>query len=178
MLHHGLQHPGQSSDIFLPMVDLTPSDPTRLRSTLEYLVDHASHYQSTAVITFDQQLWWIAHMIIEAQPEDSRLHQIVLILGGFHTEMSFLGTIGNLMAGSGLREVMSQVFAEGSVDHMLSGKAVARAVRAHLLVDSALNTIATAQMLGLPFPHVSRDERFDNPVAGFFVFFFLHCQWY
>ena len=178
MLHHRLQHPGQSSDIFLPMVDFTPSDPTSVQSTLEYLVDHASRYQSTAVITFDQQLWWIAHMIIEAQPEDSRLHQIVLILGGFHTEISFLGTIGNLMAGSGLREVMSQVFAEGSVDHMLSGKAIARAVRAHLLVDSALNTIATAQMLGLPVPHVSRDESFDNPVAGIFVFFFLHCQWY
>jgi hypothetical protein len=89
-------------------------------------------------------------MVIEAQPPTSRLHQIVLILGGFHTEMSFLGTIGSLMAGSGLQEVMSQVYAEDSVDDMLSGKAVACAVWAHLLVDSALNTIATAQMLGIP----------------------------
>ena len=28
------------------------------------------------------------------------------------------------MAGSGLKEIMSQVYAEGSVEHMLSGKAV------------------------------------------------------
>ena len=43
------------------------------------------------------------------------------------------------MDGSGLKEMLAQVYAEGSADQMLSGKAVARAVRGHLLVDSALN---------------------------------------
>lgn len=55
-------------------------------------------------------------MVIESQPAESPLRQIVLVLGGFHTEMSFLGTIGSLMAGSGLKEIMSQVYAEWSVD--------------------------------------------------------------
>ena len=163
MLHHNIAHPGKSSDIFLPMIDLTPSDPTCVRSTLEYVVDHARSYNTTPVITFDQQLWWIAFMIIEAQPKESPLHQIVLILGGFHTEMSFLCSIGSLMAGSGLKEVMTQVYAEGSVDHILSGKAVARAVRAHLLVDSALNTMATAQMLCVPLPCVSSEGDLSQP---------------
>ena len=158
MLHNSLPHPGKSSDIFLPMIDLTPSDPTCVRSTLEYVVDHASHYNTTPVITFDQQLWWIAYMVIEEQPQTSPLHQIILILGGFHTEMSFLGSIGSLMAGSGLTEVVSQVYAEGSVEHIVSGKAVSRAVRAHLLVDSALNSIATAHMLGVQVPHVFRED--------------------
>ena len=162
MLHRNIPHPGRSSDIFLPMIDLTPSDPTCVRSTLEYFVDHASRYNTTPVITFDQQLWWIAFKIIEALPSESPLHQIVLILGGFHTQMSFLGSIGNLMAGSGLKEVMSQVYAEGSVEHMLSGKAMARAVRAHLMVDSALNTMATAEMLGVPVPCVSSKEDLSN----------------
>ena len=120
MLHNNLTHPGKSSDIFLPMIDLTPSDPTCVRSTLEYIVDHVSRYNTTPVITFDQQLWWIAYMVIKAQPRESPLRQIILILGGFHIEMSFLGSIGSLMAGTGLKEVMSQVYAEGSVDHMLS----------------------------------------------------------
>ncbi|XP_046560159.1 uncharacterized protein LOC124269193, partial [Haliotis rubra] len=40
-------------------------------------------------------------------------------------------------------------------------KAVTRAVRAHLLVDAALNTIATAQMLHVPVPHVFKDDA-DN----------------
>ena len=70
-------------------------------------------------------------MIIKSQPQESKLHQIILILGGFHTQMSFLGAIGSLMGGSGLEEIISQVYAEGSVDQMLSGKAVSRAVRAH-----------------------------------------------
>ena len=34
--------------------------------------------------------------------------------------------------------MISQAYAEGSMDHMLSVKAVARAVRAHLLVDSGM----------------------------------------
>ena len=55
MLHHNIAHPGKSSDIFLPMIDLTPSDPTCVRSTLEYVVDHARRYNTTPVITFDQQ---------------------------------------------------------------------------------------------------------------------------
>jgi len=77
-------------------------------------------------------------MIMEDQPLASRLRRIVLLLGGFHTEMSLLGAIGTIMDGSGLKEMLAQVY-QGSVDQMLSGKAVARTVRGHLLVDSALN---------------------------------------
>ena len=178
MLHRNIPHPGKSSEIFLPMIDLTPSNPTCVRSTLEYVVNHANRNKTTPIITFDQQLWWIAFMIIEAQPRESPLHQIVLILGGFHTEMSFLGCIGSLMAGSGLKEAISQVYAEGSVEHILSGKAVARAVRAHLLVDSALNTMATAQMLGVPLPCVYSEEESiqtcgqSNSELVFFCLFF------
>ena len=156
------------------MIDLTPSDPTCVRSTLEYDVDHASRYNTTPVITFDQQLWWIAYMVIESQPRQSPLYQIILILGGFHSQMSFLGSIGSLMAGSGLKEAMAQVYAEGSVEHMLSGKAVARAVRAHLLVDAALNTIATAQMLDVPVPCIfsEGDSGSDDQIEGSI---FLSC---
>ena len=101
---------------------------------------------------FDQQWYWIALIIMEDQPLASRLRRIVLLLGGFHTEMSLLGAIGTIMDGSGLKEMLAQVYAEGSVDQMLSRKAVARAVRGHLLVDSALNIIATSAALQLPIP--------------------------
>jgi len=120
ILHSHLPHPGKSSEIFLLIIDLTPSDPTCVRSTLEYVTEHAKRHNITPVLTFDQQLWWIAYMIIESQPQDSPLRQIILVLGGFHTEMSFLGTIGSLMSGSGLKEAISQVYAEGSVDQMIS----------------------------------------------------------
>ena len=77
-------------------------------------------HRVTLIITFDQQLWWIAYIILESQPAESILHQIVIVLGGFHTEMSFLGTIGNLIAGTGLKEFISQVYADGCVDQIMS----------------------------------------------------------
>ena len=155
MLHSRIPHPGKSSEIFLPIIDLTPSDPTCVRSTLEYVSEHARRHDKIPVLTFDQQLWWIAYMVIESQTQDSPLRQIILVLGGFHTEMSFLGAIGSLMAGSGLKEAITQVYAEGSVEQMLSGKAVSRAVRAHYLVDGALSTLATSQMCNVPMPKLS-----------------------
>ena len=94
-------------------------------------------------------------MIIEDQPTNSRLRRIVLLLGGFHTQMSFLGAVGSTMDGSGLKEMLTQVYAEGSVDKMLSAKAVTRAVRGHLLIDSALNIIVTSAALQLPLPFLT-----------------------
>ncbi len=73
-------------------------------------------------------------VIIETEPVGSDLKGIILWLGGFHNEMSFLGSIGSLMASSGLQELFDLVYAHNAVEHMLSGKAVARAVHAHLLV--------------------------------------------
>ncbi|KAG1685130.1 hypothetical protein GQR58_009236 [Nymphon striatum] len=55
-----------------------------------------------------------------------------------YTLMSFLGSIGKLMAGSGLEEVFEEVYAEHTIVHMFSGKAVAKSLRAHMLVQGAL----------------------------------------
>lgn len=67
-------------------------------------------------------------------------------------EMSLVGEIGTIMDGSGLKEMLAQVYAEGSVDQMLSGKAVAHVVQGRRLVDSALNIIATSAALQLLIP--------------------------
>ena len=64
---------------------------------------------------------------------------IVLRVGEFHTSMSFLGCTGRLAAGSGLLQLLEVVFAQNSVTHMLTGKAIARAVRGHFLADAILN---------------------------------------
>eukprot|EP00794_Sanderia_malayensis_P013319 gene13319-14691_t len=49
------------------------------------------------------------------------------------------------MNGSRLKEALEVVYAESAVTHMLTGKAVQRAVRGHLLVDAALNALILAQ---------------------------------
>ena len=71
--------------------------------------------------------------------------------------MSFLGSTGYLMAGSGLQEAMELVFAPNAVIHMLSGKAYDHAVRSHLLVDAALNSLITADAFQLPWILIQHD---------------------
>jgi len=126
------------------LIDMNPSDTTCIYSTLSFISENAKCHGVTPVITFDQPLWWKASMILQGEPDDSDLHKTVLRLGGLHVQMSFLGAIGHLMAGSGLHEVLDLIYASKAVDHILSGKTIARAVRAHLLVDAALNTLLTS----------------------------------
>ena len=64
---------------------------------------------------------------------------IVARLGGFHTLMSYLGAIGKVMKGFRIEELFNEVYAENTVQHIL--KAVSRALRAHLLPESALYSI-------------------------------------
>ena len=142
------------------MIDMNPSDVTCIFSTLKFVSEHARRHDATPIITFDQPLWWKALLIIGAEPEGSDLKNIVLRLGGFHTEMSFLGAIGHLMAGSGLQDVMELVYAANAVVHMMTGKAIARAVRAHLLVDGVLNAMIVSDALdvALPQQHGESDD--------------------
>ena len=62
-------------------------------------------------------------MIIESESADNDLRQVVLRLGSFHTEMSFIGSIGHLMAESGLKKRLELIFAPNAVGHLLTGKA-------------------------------------------------------
>ena len=157
-VHKGL-HPGQSSVYFMPMIDMNPGDMSCILSTLIFVCDTAMRYNTTPILTFDQPLWWKAMTIIKNEPEQSDLHGIVLRLGGFHTLLSFLGAVGHIMAGSGLRSLLELIYAENTVNHILSGKAYDRAVRGHLLVDAGLNTMIAAKMFGMPLPLVTTESQ-------------------
>lgn len=63
-------------------------------TTLHFLSALANQYHVTPVIAFDQPLWWKAKIIVASEPDDNPLRSIVLQLGGFHTEMRFLGSTG------------------------------------------------------------------------------------
>ena len=145
-------HPGKASIVFLPMIDVDPGDLTCINSTLTFIADHASRYGVTPIVTFDQPLWWKALTLIQDEPQGSKLKSIVLRLGGLHMEMSFLGCIGYLMSGSGIEDLLELVYAKNAITHMLSGKALARAVRGHFLVDAALNALLVCNTFDLPLP--------------------------
>jgi len=70
--------------------------------------------------------------------------------------MTCLASIGRLMAGSGVEQVLRIVFATNSVHHILAGKSVARAVRGHFLVDAVLTAIISS---GINFQLVDKDSR-------------------
>ena len=98
MVHKG-DHPGESSILFLPMIDLNPGDMTCIYSTLHYISSHARRHNVTPIVTFDQPLWLKAITVQESVPSESDIASIVLRLGGFHTMMSFLGAMGHIIAG-------------------------------------------------------------------------------
>ena len=79
-------------------------------------------------------------MVLAAGPH-SPLSGVVIRLGGFHLLLSFMGSIGAIMAGSGLEEMWETVYAKNSVVHMMNGRAYARGIRAHFISQSALATL-------------------------------------
>ena len=66
---------------------------------------------------------------------------MVLMLGTFHTCMSFYGSIGYIMTNSGLQSMLELIYAKQTVPHILSGKAFARATRARRITTGVLNAI-------------------------------------
>jgi len=99
----------------------------------------------TAGVTFDQSLWLKAVDIVQ-----SNNMNVVCRLGGFHVIMSFLGSIGRIMAGSGMIEAMQSCYGPIAVSHMVTYKAVARAIRAHYLIYSALSLLLIESLTSNP----------------------------
>lgn len=125
---------------FLPFINGSPSDYSTLYTALLRTSEIAlQEGMKTCIITFDQPLYIKARDIVEATIFDEVL--MVVRLGGFHLLMSYMGAIGQIMAGSGIKDIFSIIYAEGSVDKILSGHSYARAVRAHIILQQALSLL-------------------------------------
>ena len=147
MIHKECKYPGKSSVQFLPMIDMDPGDKTCILSTLDYLSILSSKHNMPTIITFDQLLFWKASEIVNAVTDDSQIRDVILLLGTFHTFMNVLGATGTLMDGTGLKEIMETVYGENAFVHMMSGKAVQRAFRGHLLVDQCFTRQIVAKII-------------------------------
>jgi len=60
------------------------------------------------------------------------------------------------MRGSGLESALEYIFGKNTIDHILTGKANARGVRGHLLVQSALVNILLRSIV--PDPEMSETQ--------------------
>ena len=123
---------------FLPIIDLNPTDMSCILSTLSFLSKLAHQNNRPTIIAFDQPLYWKGNRLI-LESTDQLIKEIVLMLGNFHTIFNLLGCIGFLMAGSGLSNILGEVYGECTVTQMLFGKAYSRALRGHLMVDQVLS---------------------------------------
>ena len=52
LVHQG-KHPGKSSVMFLPMIDMNPSDISCVYSTLKYIESHARRYCVTPIVPWE-----------------------------------------------------------------------------------------------------------------------------
>ncbi|GFU56056.1 uncharacterized protein TNCV_3405201 [Trichonephila clavipes] len=89
----------------------------------------------TCILTIDQPLYMKARDIASVVCLSNEV-LVAVRLGSFHTAMSYMGSIGYIMAGSGIK-VLSTIYAENTIDHIISERAYARAVRARTLLQKA-----------------------------------------
>jgi len=123
----------------LPFINLDRSNPSTIYTALCFVQTQSDkHNLKICPVTFDQPLYQKASEIVAASKD---LDKVAVRLGGFHLLMSYLGSIGQIMTGSGLAELWERVYARGSVVHMFTGHAFSRAVRAHILTLLALTSV-------------------------------------
>lgn len=131
-------HYQKSRIVCLPFLEHPPNNYDAIYTVLSYAAERIENKkQKVAFVTLDQPLYLKAKEIIHST-DDPKLRNVVVRLGGFHLAMSFLGSIGHIMDGSGLKELFSEIYAPAFVDKILAGHAYSRAVRAHILVHCAL----------------------------------------
>ncbi|GBM07129.1 hypothetical protein AVEN_177090-1 [Araneus ventricosus] len=126
--------------LFLPFIPQPASVYNTIYTTLLCALENAKRYgHDVRIVTFDQPLYTKARGIVAAAPEGSDLSKIVIRLGGFHLLSSFFGAIGYIMQGSGIKEVLSLIYAPNTLDKMLTGHAY---TKVHTLLHLTLATIS------------------------------------
>ena len=81
----------------------------------------------TTCLKFDQPLWYKAQEIVPTKSLD-----FIILLVGF---ISFVGSIGHFMQGAGLSEALGTIYGENTVNKMISGKSIVRALGGIFLTD-------------------------------------------
>ena len=130
------QQPGHKTGIVYTLfLDMVPAE----SDTMKTAMVEAQHLtlltgQEWTIFINDQQLYQVAVNITWV--DQSMFAMFVPCLGGMHMMMSFVGTVGTLMRGSGLEEILKSTFAE--VPKLLSGKKFPQNVTALRIVTEEL----------------------------------------
>ena len=125
--------------LYLPLIDKAPAEHSTMMTTMVKSQKIAEKVgQQYVVFTADQKMYRVAlHVNWENQTQLSNTH---MLFGGIHILMTYCGSEGTLMAGTGTQEILSTAF--GGVMKMLTGKNYTRSVRVfRMLVEVLLRPI-------------------------------------
>ena len=104
----------------VPFVNALPSNCDTIFTVLiEANNKCKSQEQKNVLVTFDQPLYQKAREIIECckgTQNEAKINKVIIRLGGFHMFMSYLGAIGFIMEGSGLKDAFCELYAEVSAE--------------------------------------------------------------
>ena len=75
---------------------------------------------------------------------------MVMKLGPFYQLMNFLECIGATMNNSGLKDIIETIYGSNTIEHMISGKAISRAIQGHM-IDSFLDGMLLSKAFKMPF---------------------------
>ena len=120
---------------------MEPSDHHRINTSQQKAKVLSSQYgQQFNLFTCDLQLYRVAVNIIWAYPE--QFQDVILRLGGMHFLMSFLWSVGTLMANSWLEELLESTFS--GVSKLLNGKKYPQNVRVlRIVTEEMLRNVST-----------------------------------
>ena len=90
----------------LPFVNHDPTQPDTLYSALSFIQNTAVKYKLGVVpVKFDQPIYITCIKAADIVAPSPDLTNLFVRLGGFHSVMSYLGSIGYIMSDSGLRHL-------------------------------------------------------------------------
>ena len=90
-------------------------------------------------------------MLTLAEPNESLFKNMVMKLGPFYQLMNFLECIDATMNNSGLKDIIGTIYGSNTIEHMISGKAISRAIQGHMIFDSFLGGMLLSKVLKMPF---------------------------
>ncbi|KAJ8678207.1 hypothetical protein QAD02_013994 [Eretmocerus hayati] len=152
----------------LPIVNNPPSELDTVYTVLLYADRQARIMNQKHVpVTLDHPLYMKSEIILEneardtTKSEDEKL-RCFSVIGLFHLLMSTSNSISSTMDGSGLRDVFGLIYAQNSLDAILSGKAHDRAMRGHKLVMISLATLILREVEWFPEEIATLNNFLDN----------------
>ncbi len=130
---------------YCPLIPESPTQYSTVYTVLQVTQRMlATLNQDKKVITFDEAIYSKAHEIMWQRPNE--YSDIISWLGGFHTALAFIATIGKVYDGSGLQDlwIESNVYAGNTTVSLIKGKSYNRCVRAHKLTMEAMERLQWA----------------------------------